>query len=1311
MNKKAKELIQREQKEKSGNLDLSDFELDRIPKEIGEMTWLKTLDLSINHISKVEGLESLSGLATLDLSHNQLSKLEGLEDLSGLNELYLSGNKISKVEGLESLSGLATLDLSHNQLSKLEGLEDLSGLNELYLSGNQLSKLAGLEGFSGLEKLDLSHNQLSKLEGLESLSGLEKLDLSNNQISKLEGLEGLSGLATLDLSNNQISKLEGLEGLSGLTTLDLSNNQISKLEGLEGLSGLTTLDLSNNQISKLEGLEGLSGLTTLDLSDNQINKLEGLEGLSGLATLILSGNQISKLEGLESLSGLATLILSGNQISKLEGLESLSGLATLILSGNQISKLEGLDGLSGLATLNLSSNQITKMEGLDGLSVLETLNLSGNQLSKLEDLERLSGLFILSLSTNRITKIEGLANLTNLLVLDLEDNPISSLSSEYQEFLSSVPFLDLKGTKISSLAFFYEQIKKGKSILWEDIYFTYGAPNDTEYVPISLRSSKYHVKRGINVKDCKGLEAGLVAAIQTGHDALVQYITAPKERLFEARVLVLGEPRAGKTTLRRKLQDVTNLMPTDQESTKAFEIEVEPYECIIDTEEGAKRLKYYLWDFGGQDYYRLLHQLFVTEQSIYIIVVDTDRNKNEEEIAFWLDTIERLGKDDQGQYGPVILLQNPKNNRPSESFTDLKPRYPFWQQSEDFTINLGALDKNELASYNPADLKAFRNFQQYLSRSFCQLKHIGREMPVKWILVKEALMKEGVNWITMERFHEICTEKGIAEKVQRNDLLTIFRQLGYLLHYKDSALKAMVILNREWVTDALYRVLDDEIVSANRGWFTKADATKIWHEEKYENRVDELLALMQEFKLCYQNPATKKYIVPSKLPSTVDNLPEWNENDNVKLRLQYDWMPKAIAIQLIVSLHEYITTLEKGEQWIWRKGAVLDGKKLDLGEVQVQIKDESDQDRISINARGEHSEMLIRTIMKKWREVHEPFKDKVKVTPTILCPCTENACHAETPHPFKYENVLNAKQLNRKLQCNESFKEFSAEHILKGIYDETTVDIDIIQKEQPNKHAGILELIRSDELEEVVSAISSPDDKKYFESVLHKSAMKTLTIEQKNLSRSFLAHELLDHFVFDGVAPFDTGNHRREPGRGDIVYKTSFHIGGDAHFAKDQAKIESHKQTFNFKDCNVELQGDLNDLAASLQAKGNNEEAKELQGAAQLLEKAEACTSPEEVKKKGIAKRFKRLIEDLNNEDSNLHKAVKGVKKGVSIAQDIAKGYNDIYSERALSRHTSSLMQMQLRPAHHLFRNRKRAPCPPLRSRKPPFDRLHLPVQ
>jgi len=106
--------------------------------------------------------------------------------------------------------------------------------------------------------------------------------------------------------------------------------------------------------------------------------------------------------------------------------------------------------------------------------------------------------------------------------------------------------------------------------------------------------------------------------------------------------------------------------------------------------------------------------------------------------------------------------------------------------------------------------------------------------------------------------------------------------------------------------------------------------------------------------------------------------------------------------------------------------------------------------------------------------------------------------------------------------------------------------------------------------------------------------------------------------------------------------------------------IDNKTTHLKFYDCNIGLQSNLNELAQYLTEGGNKKEANELESAANALEQAVQCKSKEEVKKKGIANRLKRLATDLGDEKSKLHKSVKGIEHGISIAQDIAKGYNDI---------------------------------------------------
>ena len=63
-----------------------------------------------------------------------------------------------------------------------------------------------------------------------------------------------------------------------------------------------------------------------------------------------------------------------------------------------------------------------------------------------------------------------------------------------------------------------------------------------------------------------------------------------------------------------------------------------------------------------------------------------------------------------------------------------------------------------------------------------------------------------------------------------------------------------MILNPEWGTDAVYKVLDEPTVINQLGRFNNTDLGNIWNEAKYETMQPQLLELMLKFKLCYELP-------------------------------------------------------------------------------------------------------------------------------------------------------------------------------------------------------------------------------------------------------------------------------------------------------------------------------------------------------------------------------------------------------------------------------------------------------------------------
>lgn len=139
----------------------------------------------------------------------------------------------------------------------------------------------------------------------------------------------------------------------------------------------------------------------------------------------------------------------------------------------------------------------------------------------------------------------------------------------------------------------------------------------------------------------------------------------------------------------------------------------------------------------------------------------------------------------------------------------------------------------------------------------------------------------------------------------------------------------------------------------------------------------------------------------------------------------------------------------------------------------------------------------------------------------------------------------------------------------------------------------------------------------------------------------------------------DTG--KRTP----IIFTINYYqINGENILAGGQGNkiFRDHaiSNSFNFENCNIDLQGNLNELADLLSDKGKEEESKRLIQAVQALQKAEEIGDKKEIKRKGLMNKVKRILNDLENKNSSLHKSIKGVKEGVSIAQDLAEGYNKV---------------------------------------------------
>ncbi|MEE6463656.1 hypothetical protein FKM82_005996 [Ascaphus truei] len=209
----------------SRELSLMDKQVTSL-SELSLNSFLYSLNLHCNQISKIEGLGHLCNLQHLDLSSNLITKIEGLNSLTCLHSLNLSCNKLTIVEGLEKLINLKKLNLSYNRLHDLTGLVALHGgnhkLSHLYLHSNCISDINHvLQSMVGLNYLlHLTLQQSGKSNPVCNATGYRKIVLQSlPQLRALDGTNwlgesviGLEGDAT-DLPN-----LDFLEYLIGYDT-------------------------------------------------------------------------------------------------------------------------------------------------------------------------------------------------------------------------------------------------------------------------------------------------------------------------------------------------------------------------------------------------------------------------------------------------------------------------------------------------------------------------------------------------------------------------------------------------------------------------------------------------------------------------------------------------------------------------------------------------------------------------------------------------------------------------------------------------------------------------------------------------------------------------------------------------------------------------------------------------------------------------------------------------------------------------------------------------------------------------------------
>ncbi|KNA17824.1 hypothetical protein SOVF_076430 [Spinacia oleracea] len=414
-------------------LSLASCNLLTIPEFIKNQTLLRSLDLSMNHITGT--LPSwIWGIDRLNLSSNHLVELEPPLTISNismsidLHSNHLQGN-------FPITSNFNLLDCSDNNFTSIDIGNYLSYGSYLLFARNNLygSILTSLCNIRGLELLDLQHNFLGGRipDCLTAMTKLSVLNLRGNRLvggipdkfSPPDEFPTGCSLQTLDLNENFLQGRipQTLAYCTDLKVLDLGNNQLNDTFPchLKNLSYLQFLVLRSNKLHGTivcpENYSNWPQLHIVDLAFNHFNgELRSQTLFKWKPMMTGTTTEQSTLRAMRRFMTFAggyyqnslSLTLKGNTY-KIQN--NLAIYTVIDFSNNAFQgKLpKELGNLHALVVLNLSHNSflghipssfgnLTQVESLDlscnafsgripaqlaNLNFLEYLNLSFNKLS------------------------------------------------------------------------------------------------------------------------------------------------------------------------------------------------------------------------------------------------------------------------------------------------------------------------------------------------------------------------------------------------------------------------------------------------------------------------------------------------------------------------------------------------------------------------------------------------------------------------------------------------------------------------------------------------------------------------------------------------------------------------------------------------------------------------------------------------------------------------------------------------------------------------------------------------------------------
>lgn len=218
--------------------------------------------------------------------------------------------------------------------------------------------------------------------------------------------------------------------------------------------------------------------------------------------------------------------------------------------------------------------------------------------------------------------------------------------------------------------------------------------------------------------------------------------------LNEIRVLLLGDGEAGKSHIIRRLLKLRleeEAVPESTgDATPGVEILHGTYELI-----GGRKVRLNFWDFGGQEILHSMHRIFITDQTMCVVVLNARSDTQDDRAQYWLRFIQSISSK-----MPVLLVLNKMDQNLNASLNEYELTRLYPSLAPAVCISAAKDDDQTLRD----------GLLKQLLRQIGAMDALQTKMPANWWRVKNELQNSRESYIREDAYRELCLRHNISDE-------------------------------------------------------------------------------------------------------------------------------------------------------------------------------------------------------------------------------------------------------------------------------------------------------------------------------------------------------------------------------------------------------------------------------------------------------------------------------------------------------------------------------------------------------------------